>query len=360
MVKISVIGSTGSIGTSALDVISHLNNVKIVGLSANKNIALLKKQAKKFKPEIIATGSDGLNNIAMIEQADIVLIAVVGAAGLKPLINAIELKKKIALANKEALVIAGDLITKLLEKYHAEIIPVDSEHSAIFQCIDGKNGKEISKIILTASGGPFRNYSWTKLAKVKIKDVLKHPTWKMGKKITVDSATLINKGFEVIEAHYLFGIPYEKIKVVVHPQSIVHSAVEFIDGSIITQMSNTDMRLPIQYALTYPERKKSPVKKLDLTSVGKLEFFRLPSKNFPCFELAMFSAKIGGTMPTVLNAANEIAVKKFLDGQIQFLQIPKIIEKAIKKHKVIKNPDLKTILDVDFETRKFVEMEGIE
>ncbi|MFH0947554.1 MAG: 1-deoxy-D-xylulose-5-phosphate reductoisomerase [Elusimicrobiota bacterium] len=355
MKKISVLGSTGSIGTSALDVITHLNNFKVIGLSANKNKLLLKEQSEKFKPGIIAIGSSGLKNISLISKADIVLIAVVGAAGLIPLINAIKLKKKIALANKEALVIAGALITELLKKYSTEIIPVDSEHSAIFQCIDGKNKEEISKIILTASGGPFRNYSKKDLSKVKVEDVLKHPTWKMGRKITVDSATMINKGFEVIEAHYLFGIPYEKIEVVIHPQSIVHSAVEFVDGSIIAQIGKTDMRLPIQYALTYPERKVSTVKKLDLADIGKLEFFRFSAGNFPCFELALSAAKIAGTMPAVLNAANEVAVKKFLECKIQFLQIPKLIEKAMKNHRVIKNPNLEDILDVDCETRKFVE-----
>lgn len=355
MKKISVLGSTGSIGTSALDVITHLNNFKVIGLSANKNKSLLKEQSRKFKPEITAVGSNGLKNISLISKADVVLISVVGAAGLIPLINAIKLKKKIALANKESLVIAGDLITGLLKKYPAEIIPVDSEHSAIFQCIDGKSKKEISKIILTASGGPFRNYSKKELSKVKVEDVLKHPTWKMGRKITVDSATMINKGFEVIEAHYLFEIPYQKIEVVIHPQSIVHSAVEFVDGSIIAQMSKTDMRLAIQYAVTYPERKPSAVKKLDLSSIGKLEFFNFSARNFPCFELAIFAAKIGGTMPAVLNAANEVAVKKFLEGKIRFLQIPKFIEKAIKNHKTIKNPNLEDILDVDCETRKFVE-----
>lgn len=355
MKKISIFGSTGSIGTSALDVISHLNNFKVIGLSANKNRSLLKEQAKKFKPEIAIVGTSGLRDISIISKADVVLIAVVGAAGLIPLINAIKLKKKIALANKEALIIAGDLITGLLKIYPAEVIPVDSEHSAIFQCIDGKNKKEISKIILTASGGPFRNYTKKNLLKVKVKDVLKHPTWKMGRKITIDSATLINKGFEVIEAHHLFGVPYQKIEVVIHPQSIVHSAVEFVDGSIIAQMGKTDMRLPIQYALTYPERKVSAVKKLDLTSVRKLEFFKFSAGNFPCFELALSSAKIGGTMPAVLNAANEVAVKNFLNGKIQFLQIPKLIEKAMKKHRVIKNPNLEDILYVDLETRKFVE-----
>ena len=355
MKKISVLGSTGSIGTSALDVITHLNNFKVIGLSANKNKSLLKKQAKKFKPEITAVGRSGLKNISLISKADVVLISVVGAAGLIPLVNAIKLKKKIALANKEAIVIAGDLIAELLKKYPAKIIPVDSEHSAIFQCIDGKNPKEISKIILTASGGPFRNYSKKDLSEVKVKDVLKHPTWKMGRKITVDSATMINKGFEVIEAHYLFGVPYQKIEIVIHPQSIVHSAVEFVDGSIISQMSRTDMRIAIQYALTYPERKISTVKKLDLPSLGKLEFFNFSTGNFPCFELALTSARIGGTMPAVLNAANEVAVKKFLEGKIRFLQIPKFIEKAMKKHRVKKNPDLEDILDADFETRKFVE-----
>lgn len=355
MKKISILGSTGSIGTSALDVISHLNNFKVAGLSANKNRALLEKQAAEFNPDVIAAGASGLSDVSLISKADIVLIAVVGAAGLIPLVNAIKLKKKIALANKEALVIAGGLITELLKKYPAEIIPVDSEHSAIFQCLDGKKKSEISKIILTASGGPFKNFSKKILSKVEVSDVLKHPTWKMGKKITVDSATMMNKGFEVIEAHYLFGLPYEKIEVVVHPQSIVHGAVEFTDGSVIAQMGKTDMRIPIQYALTYPERKFSTVQKLDLSAVGRLEFFKLSVRNFPCFELALSAAKTGGTMPVVLNAANEIAVNKFLEGKIRFLQIPKFIEKAMKNHKVVKNPDLENIIEVDSAVRKYAE-----
>lgn len=368
MIKISILGSTGSIGTSALDVVSRLKNFKIVGLSANKNITLLKKQIKETTPEVVAVGLAGLKNISLIEKADIVLIAVVGSAGLMSLVNAVKLKKRIALANKESLVIAGDLITKLLNKTRSsfrhrrtysslvpQIIPVDSEHSAIFQCIDGKNLKELSKIILTASGGPFRNYPYKKLSAVTVRDVLRHPTWKMGRKITVDSATLINKGFEVIEAHYLFGVPYEKIEVVLHPQSIIHSGVEFVDGSIMAQMGRADMRLPIQYAITYPERKVSTVKKLDLTEVGKLEFFKLAPKNFPCFELAISAAKISGSMPAVLNAANEIAVGKFLEHKIRFIKIPELIEKAMKKHNPIKNPTLEEIMSVDLETRKIVE-----
>lgn len=355
MIKISILGSTGSIGTSALDVVSHLKNFKIISLSANKNITLLKKQIKKYRPEIVAVGRAGLKNVSLIEKADVVLIAVVGSAGLMSLVNAVKLRKRIALANKESLVIAGDLIEKLLKKYSAKIIPVDSEHSAISQCLDGKNLKELSKIILTASGGPFRNYPYKKLSAVTVKDVLRHPTWKMGRKITVDSATLINKGFEVIEAHYLFGVPYEKIEVVIHPQSIIHSGVEFIDGSIIAQMGRTDMRLPIQYALTYPERKVSTVKRLDLTEIGKLEFFKIKPKNFPCFELALSAAKISGSMPAVLNAANEAAVEKFLEHKISFIKIPKLIERAMKKHNPIKNPTLEDILNVDSETRKVVE-----
>ncbi|HAM39711.1 MAG TPA: 1-deoxy-D-xylulose-5-phosphate reductoisomerase [Elusimicrobia bacterium] len=353
--KISVLGSTGSIGKSALNVISNFKNCTVIGLSANKNKSLLNKQVKKFKPKYIAVGINELKNISLIKEADIVLIAVVGSSGLIPLINSIRLKKRIALANKEALVIAGELISRLLKKYKAKIVPVDSEHSAIFQCINDNDKSQISKIILTASGGPFRNHSYKNLSKVCIKDVLRHPTWRMGKKITVDSATLMNKGFEVIEAHYLFGIPYDKIEVVVHPQSIVHSGVEFIDGSIIAQLGITDMRLPIQYALTYPKREYSSIKKLNLAEIGKLEFHKLSTKNFPCFELALSAAKISGSMLTVLNAANEVAVKKFLDNKISFIKIPKLIEKAMNRHKVIKNPDLEDILKVDFETREYVE-----
>jgi len=355
MTKISILGSTGSIGTAALDVVSNLRNFKVVSLSANKNIALLKKQVKKYKPEYIAVGPEEIKKEILIRDADIVLIAVMGSSGIWPLINSIKSGKKIALANKESLIISGELIKKLIKKYRAEIIPVDSEHSAVFQCLEGRDSKDVSKIILTASGGPFRDYPAHKLSNVKIKDVLNHPTWNMGRKITVDSATLMNKGFEVIEAHYLFDIPYEKIEVLIHPQSIIHGAVEFTGGSIMAQMGTTDMRIPIQYALTYPHRRQSNVKKLDLAAVKTLEFFKPDTRNFPCFSLAISAAKTGGSMPVVLNASNEVAVRKFLENKIRFTDIPVLIEKAMSRHKVMKNPDIEDILDIDSETRRFTE-----
>jgi len=355
MTKISILGSTGSIGTAALDVVSHLKNFKVVSLSANKNISLLKKQARKFRPARIAVGPEELKDESLIADADIVLIAVVGSSGIWPLINSIKAGKKIALANKESLVISGGLVKKMASRYGARILPVDSEHSAVFQCLDGRDANDVSKIILTASGGPFRSYPRKKLAGVKIKDVLNHPTWSMGRKITVDSATLINKGFEVIEAHYLFDMPYEKIEVLIHPQSVIHGAVEFSDGSVIAQMGVADMRIPIQYALTYPERKKSPVKKLDLASINKLEFFRPDTGKFPCFGLALAAARAGGSMPVVLNAANEVAVKKFLEGRLRFTDIPVIIEKAMAWHSVLRNPDIEDILELDTQTRKYAE-----
>ncbi|OQA91610.1 MAG: 1-deoxy-D-xylulose 5-phosphate reductoisomerase [Elusimicrobia bacterium ADurb.Bin231] len=355
MTKIAILGSTGSIGTTALRVISRLKDFQITALSANGNIPLLNRQALKFKPKKIAVGQKQIEDISLIQDADIVLIAVVGFAGLKPLINAIKLKKRIALANKESLIVAGDLINRMLKKYNAGIIPVDSEHSAIRQCLEGKNIREVSNIILTASGGALRKHTVKELQKVRVADVLNHPTWKMGKKITVDSATLINKGFEVIEAHYLFGIPYEKIKVVIHPQSLVHGAVEFIDGTIIAQMGITDMAIPIQYAITHPKKFPPITKKLDLASAGKIEFLRPDMRKFPCFALAMQAARESGSMPVVLNAANEVAVKKFLDGKINFMKIPRLIETVMKRHKTVKNPDMDDIFRLDAETRRYAE-----
>lgn len=355
MRKIAILGSTGSIGVAALKVINELGNFKVTALSANNSIALLNAQSAKHKPLYAVLGEQSLKNKELVRDADIVLIAVVGAAGLFPLINSIKLNKRIALANKESLVIAGGLINRLMAAHNAEIIPVDSEHSAIFQCLQGSKTEDVSKIILTASGGPFREYSTSAVARVTVQDVLKHPTWKMGRKITVDSATMMNKGLEVIEAHYLFGLPYEKIEVLIHPQSIVHSAVEFVDGSIIAQMGRTDMRLPIQYALTYPERLPSVLKKISLSKINRLEFFQPVTKNFPCFELAMFAAKTGGSMPVVLNAANEVAVNKFLKNRIGFTMIPKIIEKALKRHSVSENPGLEEILNIDADTREYAE-----
>lgn len=370
MKRIVILGSTGSIGKSALKLIEKFpENFKIIGISANENLNELNYQIKKYKPLYAAlyngqkarilekkvknvkvfSGIDGLCRLAALKEADIILLSVVGSIGLFPLISAIDADKKIALANKEALIIAGDIIKEKLKKSKAEILPVDSEHSAIFQVIKGNTKKEIKKIILTASGGPF--FKRKNLKNITVKEALNHPTWKMGKKITVDSATLVNKGLEVIEAHYLFDIPYEKIEVVIHPQSIVHSMVEFVDGAIIAQISKPDMKLPIMYALSYPERMEGVLNSLDFTDGLKLDFKKIDAKKFSGFFLAVKAGKIGGTMPACMNAANEIAVKNFIEGKISFDKISYYIKKAMNEHKLIKSPTLEDILKTDNETR---------
>lgn len=374
--NIVILGSTGSIGKSALSLIKRFkNDFNVLGLCAGENIIELSKQIEIFKPEYAAvyneskaeilkrkyrnikilSGIEGTIFLASLKDADIILLSIVGAAGLFPLLSAIKARKKIALANKEAIIIAGDIINKQLKKYGATILPVDSEHSAIFQVLQGQKKELIKKIILTASGGPFFEREKKDLKNIKKEEALKHPTWKMGQKITIDSATLINKGLEVIEAHYLFDLPYDKIDVVIHPQSIVHSMVEFIDCSIIAQISKPDMRLPIMYALTYPERKEKIIKSLDLKSGIKLDFKKIDKYKFKGFFLAVKAGRIGGTMPACMNAANEIAVKNFIEGKITFDKIPYYIEKALKKHSLIKQPTLEDILKVDTETRKITQ-----
>ncbi len=374
--KVVIIGSTGSIGKSALNLFDKvLKDYKVLAISANDNARELKKQMKKYCPKYVAildktkekelknacdrtkvlTGFQGFAEISSLKEADIVLISVVGAAGITPLMAAIKAGKKIALANKESLIIAGDIIKSALKKYGAEIIPIDSEHSAIFQCLQGNKIEQVKRLIITASGGAFINYPAEQLKKVTVKQALIHPTWKMGRKITIDSGTLMNKGLEVIEAHYLFNIPYEKINVVIHPQSIIHSMVEYIDGSVIAQMSNPDMRLPIMYALTYPERKHGVIKPLKLTELKKLEFHPVDLKKFRAFGLAIRAGKTGGTMPACMNAANEVAVKNFLAERISFDKIPYYIEKAMKMHKTVKNASLNDIMAADKITRKFTE-----
>jgi 1-deoxy-D-xylulose-5-phosphate reductoisomerase len=279
-------------------------------------------------------------------KVDIVLAAVVGSVGLKSIIAAIKAKKNVALANKESLVMAGDYIMKLAAKNNVSVLPVDSEHSAIFQCCAGEKKNQIKKIILTASGGPFYKYNGD-FSKITVEHALAHPTWKMGKKITIDSATLMNKGLEAIEASILFGVPIDKIEIVIHPQSIVHSMVEYVDGSVITQLSNPDMKLPIQYALTYPERLKSNIKFLSLTDIGRLEFYKPDFDKFPCLKLAYLAAKKGGALPTVMNASNEIAVKNFLDKKIKFTDIAKIVDKTMKAHKVSNNMLVEDFFEAD-------------
>jgi 1-deoxy-D-xylulose-5-phosphate reductoisomerase len=369
--RIAILGSTGSIGTRTLDVCRHLSDeFEVVALTARNNIGLLAKQVAEFNPKLIGLmdaatrntfiskysyqlnkkniliGLEGLTEIVTDARVDIVVVATVGAIGLLPTISAIKSGKRVALANKEVLVMAGDIVMPLAKKNRVSIIPIDSEHSAIFQCLTAGKHSEVKKIILTASGGPFRT-SRADFKKITVKQALSHPTWSMGKKITIDSATLMNKGFEVIEATHLFNIPANNVEVVIHPESIVHSMVEFIDRSIIAQLSITDMYLPIQFALTYPDRKTNPILSLDLMKTNKLTFEQPDLKRFPCLRLAFNAIKSGGTIPAVLNAANEIAVAAFLDGKIPFSKIPTLIEKIMESHQVIHNPTLTQIIDAD-------------
>jgi 1-deoxy-D-xylulose-5-phosphate reductoisomerase len=352
--------------------------VRVKSLSAHSNISLVKRQIKEFRPELVSVweensalelkkwcaknrlkvnihhGRQGLISAAVYKPVTLVVSAVVGSAGLEPLIRSIKAGKNVALANKEALVAAGDIVMELALRTGVDIIPVDSEHSAIFQCLGKSSKKSVNKLILTASGGPFYRLK-KKMSSVTVAEALAHPTWKMGQKITIDSATLINKGLEAIEAHHLFGVPMDKIEIVIHPQSVVHSLVEFLDGSVLAQMSNPDMRLPIQYALTYPDRVKSRVKPLALDKVRALEFFKPDFKRFPCLKLALKAAGAGGTMPAVMNAANEAAVKAFLNKRIGFDAIPAIITKVMAGHKIKRTPLLKDILNADNEAREKAE-----
>ncbi len=367
MKYLSILGSTGSIGTQTLEIVRQFpEEFKVVGLTANKNSELLLKQIKEFKPKAVAimdkgkaddllnfstcqvySGVEGLNKIATLQEADTVVNALVGSAGIEPTYNAIKSKKGIALANKETLVAAGAVIMEEIKKNNVNLMPIDSEHSAIFQCLNGENIKEVSKITITCSGGPFRGCSIHELENVTAQDALKHPTWRMGDKITIDSSTLMNKGFEVIEAHWLYGIGYEKIKVVIHPQSIVHSLVEFVDKSVIAQLGLPDMRIPIQYALTYQKRLHNLQTSLDLTKIKTLEFKEPDFGMFPCLKYAYEAGSAGGTLPAVMNAANEAAVYAFLENKIRFLDIPRLIRKAMDEHRIIKSPSLKDIIEAD-------------
>lgn len=382
MKKISILGSTGSIGTQALDVVRKLpNEFKICALTANSNADLFAAQIEEFQPELavladedaykklkaektfpntkIEGGRKAIIDAAGYGDAEIVLTAISGFAGLEPTINAIGKGKNIALANKETLVTAGEIIINLAKDFNVKILPVDSEHGAIFQCLQGENPNNIEKLLLTASGGPFRGKNLDELQNVTVDEVLAHPTWNMGKKITVDSASLVNKGLEVIEAHWLYGVDYDKIQVVVHPQSIIHSMVEFRDGSIIAQLAEPDMRLPIQYALTFPNRLPSPIKNLNFWELKNLTFEEPDLKTFRGLKLAYDAGKIGGTMPCVFNAANEVAVNAFLRGEIKFTQIYDVIENAMESHAVLKNISFGVLKAEDFSVRilseKFVE-----
>ncbi len=375
MKHIAILGSTGSIGTQALDVIAaNPDKYKVTALAAYHNEQLLQEQIEYFKPQLavlidkqavdrlaasyrgptqILTGEEGLLEAAVFHQTDTVLTSLVGFAGLKPTIAAIKAKKNIALANKETLVAAGQLVMALAKDYNVSVYPVDSEHSAIFQCLQGENNKHIGRIILTASGGPFRGRTAKELAHVTVEDCLKHPNWSMGRKITIDSATLANKGLEVIEAKWLFGVAYDQIDVCVHPQSIIHSMVEFIDGSVMAQLGMPDMRLPIQYALSYPERIPSKFPRLDLTALSALTFTEPDTGNFPALKLAYTAGNKGGTMPCVFNAANEVAVYAFLQGKIGFLDIAQIISYTMEIHSLVTTPDLEQIYAADTWARQY-------
>ena len=378
MKKISILGSTGSIGTQTLDVVrANRDKFEVVAISANSSINLLLEQIKEFKPKYVAvyneasakvlkemipsdinievlSGMEGLVTISSLDEIDVLLTAIVGMIGLVPTLEAIKKGKTIALANKETLVTAGQLVMEEAKKNNVKILPVDSEHSAIFQCLNGENNKEIESLILTASGGPFRGKTKSELLNVTKNEALKHPNWSMGRKISIDSSTLMNKGLEVIEAKWLFDVNTDKIDVVVHPQSIIHSMVQFVDSSIIAQMGCPDMKLPIQYALTYPDRILNDFERLDFSKLNSLTFEKPDLETFPCLKLAYDSLNMGGTYSAVLNAANEVLVNEFLEDKIGFYDIPYYIEKTLDAHKSISKPSLEEILHIDKCSRDFV------
>ncbi len=367
--RVSILGSTGSIGTQTLDVISHHpDQFAVEGLAAGRNLPLLMEQIKRFHPKVVSVadksladelaphvpagtrvvyGDEGLLEVAAGTDADIVVTALVGAQGLKPTLSAIQAGKHIGLANKETLVTAGHIVTEMAERHHVSLLPIDSEHSAVFQCLNGEARAEAAKIVLTASGGAFRDRTRDELVDVTAEEALNHPNWSMGAKVTIDSATMVNKGLEVIEAHWLFHMPYSQIEVVIHPESIIHSYVEFADCSIIAQLGLPDMRVPIQYALTYPRRMKSPAKPLNLAEIGKLHFRPMDFERFPLLKLAYQCGESGGSATTVFNAANEVAVARFLRGEIRFLQIEDIVCQVVEKHDRISSPGLEDIFAVD-------------
>ncbi|HQR31729.1 MAG TPA: 1-deoxy-D-xylulose-5-phosphate reductoisomerase [Blastocatellia bacterium] len=381
MKQIAILGSTGSIGCNTLRVIEAFKGeFGVAALGAGSNVELLAEQVEQFRPRLvsvsdeasadqlrlelkkrgvidppkIAIGVDGLSEVATVDGAEIVIGAVVGALGLLPTYRALELGRRVALANKETLVVAGELMTKAAEKSGAELLPVDSEHNALHQCLRGEKRHELKRLVLTASGGPFRNASREEIEQATPAQALKHPTWRMGAKITIDSATLMNKGLEVIEARWLFDCSADEIDIVVHPQSVVHSMIELIDGSIMAQLGVTDMRHAIQYALTYPDRRPNQLPPLDLATLSKLEFFSPDTEKFPCLNLAYRALRAGGTMPAVLNAANEVAVAAFLDEKIKFGDIPKLIESACNAHTVQIASSLDAVLNADKWAREWV------
>jgi len=374
MKNVVLLGSTGSIGTSTVKVAEDLpDRIRLLGLAAGDNAELLLKQARKHRPEAISinnpekardlgkffgaatqvySGDEGLIKLATLPSADIVLIAIVGTAGLKPALAAIRAGKDIAVASKEILVMAGEIVMSEARKHGVRVLAVDSEHSAIFQCLDGKPSSSVRKLWLTASGGPFRNTPKEEFPNITVERALKHPSWVMGKKITIDSATLFNKGLEMIEARWLFDIGMERVGVLVHPQSIVHSMVEFVDGALLAQLSTPDMCLPIQYALTYPDRAPSERVQTNFAKLGNLTFEEPDAERFPALKLARRAGEVGGTLPAVLNAANEVAVEAFVNGKINFPQITETVRRTMDAHKVVSHPTLEQILEADAWARR--------
>lgn len=377
MKNVIVLGSTGSIGTQTLDVVRNNEDLHVVALAAGSNIELLEKQIKEFKPEIVCVyqekkaaelrkrlgylkveivdGMEGMIDCATIVSGDIIVAAVVGMIGIRPVIEGIKSGKDIAFANKETLVTAGHIIMPLIKKMGVQMLPVDSEHSAVFQCLNGENQKDVDTIWLTASGGPFRGKKREELAKVTVADALKHPNWSMGRKITIDSSTMVNKGLEVMEAKWLFDVSYDAIQVVIQPQSVIHSMVAFQDGAVMAQLGTPDMRLAIQYALCYPERRSLLGEKLDFHKMTSISFEKPDFETFRGLSLAYQAGRTGGSMPTVFNAANEKAVDLFLNEKISYLQITDAIEEAMEKHSVISNPSLEEILEVEKEVSSKIE-----
>ena len=369
MKKVVLLGSTGSIGTSTLKVASDLpERIQLIGLAGGRNVSLLREQANAHLPQCISigeeckmeelskglhegvevvSGSSGLLRLATLPDADVVLIAIVGTAGLEPALAAIRAGKDIAVASKEILVMAGELVMKEAAKHQVRVLAVDSEHSAIFQCLEDKPAQTVRALWLTASGGPFRSFDKERFENITVDQALKHPSWVMGRKITIDSATMFNKGLEMIEARWLFNVGMDRVRVVVHPQSVVHSMVEFVDGSMIAQMSTPDMCLPIQYALTYPDRVPNDRVQTDLAAIGSLEFQSPDEDKFPALRLAREAGERCGTLPAVLNAANEVAVQAFCDQQLSFLGIPQLVSKVMEDHQVVDQPDLGQILQAD-------------
>ncbi|WP_138264261.1 1-deoxy-D-xylulose-5-phosphate reductoisomerase [[Clostridium] hylemonae] len=377
MKKIAILGSTGSIGTQTLEVVRENKDIEVLGLAAGSNVELLEKQAREFHPRLIAvwteekakelrarvrdtdikvvSGMEGLIEVSTMSDVEILVTAIVGMIGIRPTVEAVRAGKNIALANKETLVTAGHIIMPLAEENHVSVLPVDSEHSAIFQSLRGNEAKAVNRILLTASGGPFRGKREEDLLNVRVEDALRHPNWSMGQKITIDSSTMVNKGLEVIEAKWLFGVDVDQVQVVVQPQSIIHSMVEYVDGAVMAQLGTPDMKLPIQYALYYPERRYLPGERLDFWSLGRLDFEKPDMDTFYGLKLAYDAGRAGGTLPTVFNAANELAVKQFLNREIKYLEIIEIIEDCMKAHKNIKEPTLEQIFDTERATYERIE-----